>query len=313
MMIVKENVELELCVEEKNILLALVYFDIFHYPLTKTEITDFAPEALSGDIQYFLRSLQAKGLIFRFDHFYTLHNSVTSIERRRAGNALALERMTQARKFSKIISSFPFVRGVMLSGSMSKNYMDAKSDIDYFIITEKGRLWMVRVALVLFRRFFLLNSRKYFCTNYFIDSAHLEIEEKNLFTSVEVATLKPMFGKKVISQFHLANQWFHIFLPNGKPECCVEEDSPSLFKSMLESVLSRPLFDRLEQWLMKRSVLHFKKSYRHLLNESDFKIAFQSEEGASRSHPNFFQKRVLSSYEHKIAELERSHGINLSI
>ncbi|MBK8679672.1 MAG: hypothetical protein IPN25_13810 [Sphingobacteriales bacterium] len=43
-------------------------------------------------------------------------------------------------RISKFIGSFPFVRGVLLSGSLSKNRLAADGDIDYFIIAQPNAL-----------------------------------------------------------------------------------------------------------------------------------------------------------------------------
>ena len=102
--------------------------------------------------------------------------------------------MHKALRNARLIFHFPFTRAIMISGSLSKNYADEASDVDYFIIVKPGRLWIARTLLIIYKRIFLMNSKKYFCVNYFIDEDHLEIEEKNLFTAVELTTLIPIHG-----------------------------------------------------------------------------------------------------------------------
>ncbi|HWA35000.1 MAG TPA: hypothetical protein VG737_12755, partial [Cyclobacteriaceae bacterium] len=280
-----------LAVQEKSILLTLLYFDIFHYPLTEKEILKFLPSVLTGSLCESLSALTQQKCIFELNGFYSLRQDPALISRRCAGNSLAEDKMRTAQKFSALIAGFPFVRSVMLSGSISKGYMDASSDIDYFIITEKGRLWLVRTAMALFRRVFLFNSRKYFCTNYFIDCEHLEIEEKNIFTAIETSTLKPMFGRKYVYRFQAANQWYHQFLPNHQHENGLGDESESFIKRVSEKLLSSKVFDSLEQWLRSKFVNHWRKNYQHALTGKDFSIAFESTEHVSRSHPGFYQKR----------------------
>ena len=89
-----------------------------------------------------------------------------------------------------------------ISGSLSKGYYDDDGDIDFFIITSPKRLWIARTFLILYKKIFLLNSRKYFCVNYFISSNALEIEEKNIFTATELTTLLPMFGNGSFHKFY---------------------------------------------------------------------------------------------------------------
>src|SRR6185369_15787589 len=172
--------------EEKNFLKALLYFDIFYYPLTAEEVVRFSPVVVNSSPYHFLERLVSQKLLFQFQNFYSLQDDSQLAVRRFKGNALANKKMKTARRFSKLVSLFPFVRAVMLSGSISKNYMDENSDIDFFIVTEVNRLWVVRTALAIFRRIFLFNSHKNLCTNYFVDNHNLEIRDKNIFTAIEL-------------------------------------------------------------------------------------------------------------------------------
>ncbi len=60
---------------------------------------------------------------------------------------------------------------------------------------------------------------------------------------------------------------------------------------------------------MNRTISHWKKRYGQEMDEHDFEIAFRSTNGISRSHPQFFQKRVLRSYDERVAEFEIKNGI----
>ena len=81
--------------------------------------------------------------------------------------------LVKAKAKARFISKFPFVAAVGVSGSLSKGYYDSDSDIDFFIITQHNRLWICRTLLMVYKKIFLLNSRKYFCPNYFISSEQL--------------------------------------------------------------------------------------------------------------------------------------------
>lgn len=298
---------------EKGILRALLYFDIFDYPLTENEIAVFSPLQVNGELRASLDSLVGNKIVYQFEQYYTLHNNSHLVLRRTSGNRLAEKQLKIANKISKYISMFPFVRAVLLSGSISKGYMDEHSDIDYFIITEPRRLWIVRTAMAFFRRVFFLNSRKYFCTNYFIDSENLEISEKNIFTAIEVTTLKPMFGEKCIHNFQRVNNWCDQYLPNHLAQNGLNEEGVLPIKRTAERLLSFPIYDRLDRWLMNRSLARWEKKYSHQLTAQDFSIAFQSTLSVSRSHPGFYQKRVLSQYELKIREFEHVHCLSLAL
>lgn len=75
--------------EEKYILRTLLYFDIFSYPLTETEIKRFSPLPAPSIVTNLLEGLITKQLVFVFKGLYSIHNQPALAERRVAGNMLA--------------------------------------------------------------------------------------------------------------------------------------------------------------------------------------------------------------------------------
>lgn len=299
--------------EEKSFLKVLLYFDIFNYPLLAEEVVRFSSEPINSSPHQLLERLVSQKLLFQFQNFYSLQDNSQLAERRTKGNALACKKMKTARRFSKLVSLFPFVRAVMLSGSISKNYMDENSDIDYFIVTDANRLWIVRAALAAFRRIFLFNSHKNLCTNYFVDSQNLEIRDKNIFTAIELCTTKPMFGRSTIEKFQTANKWVFSFLPNIRIENDSTPNGEFFIKTLIEKIFSFKAMNHFNEWLMNKSIAHWKKRYTHEVHPNDFEIAFRSTTGISKSHPQFFQKKVLTLYDQNIKGFENKNGIDLSI
>jgi hypothetical protein len=299
---------------EAGVIRTLLYFDIFHYPLTLEEIVKFHPEKSSQeDIIKAISYLKNKLVIFKVDSFYSLHPDRAFAQRRRAGNELAKKSMEIAKRFSWLISKFPFVRAIMLSGSLSKNYMEATSDIDYFIISEPGRLWLTRGFLALFKRVFLLNSHKFFCTNYLIDSQSLEIEEKNIYTAIETTTLIPVYGKELCEKFMSKNQWTRTHLPNmDLQRTAFIAESPGVLKKAVEKILSGTMGEKLDLIFMNLATQRWKKQFGNSFSSVDFDLAFKSRRNVSKSHPRFFQKQVLNNYQGKIEAFEMSKNIKLS-
>jgi predicted nucleotidyltransferase len=116
---------------------------------------------------------------------------------------------------AQLLIKFPYVRGIGISGSLSKNFADENSDIDLFIITKKNRLWIARTLMHLFKKLtFLVNKQHYYCMNYYIDEQQLEIVEKNIYTAIEVVTLIPLQGDGAFASFYSANAWTKDYLPN---------------------------------------------------------------------------------------------------
>ena len=203
----------------KNILATLAYFDLFTYPLTMEEVYFFLPAKVNFDeFENALLGLAEDRVIFKFDKLYTLKNDYFLAERRQKGNAKAAGLIAIARKVGDLLIRFPYVRGIAISGSLSKNFADDDSDIDLFIITAKNGLWIARTIMHCFKKLtFLVKKENYFCMNYYIDEEDLVIHENNIYTATEVATLMPLCGDTVFEQFYTANAWTRSFLPKEKP------------------------------------------------------------------------------------------------
>jgi predicted nucleotidyltransferase len=306
--------EVDSTLAETGVIRTLLYFDIFHYPLTLEEIIKFHPLKNSQeDIVHAISFLRNKMVVFKFDNFYSLQPDHIFIQRRKAGNELAKKRLKTAKKYSWLISQFPFVKAIMLSGSLSKDYMEANSDIDYFIITEPGRLWLTRGFLALFKRLFLLNSHKFFCTNYLIDSQSLEIEEKNIYTAIETATLIPVYGRELYSEFINKNQWTKYHLPNLELQrTAFITEKVSGLRKIIEQFFSGKMGEKLDLLFMKLAIQRWKKKFGRSFNSADFELAFKSRRNVSKNHPRFFQKQILNHFHEKIEAFEVSNNIKLS-
>jgi hypothetical protein len=299
---------------ESGVIRTLLYFDIFHYPLTLEEVIKFHPEvSKQEDIVTALTELRNRLILFKHHNFYSLHPDTVNIQRRIAGNKLARKRMKTAQWFSRLISFFPFVRGVMLSGSLSKDYMDATSDIDYFVVTAPGRLWFTRGMLALFKRAFLLNSRKFFCVNYLIDTESLEIEDKNFYTAVETATLIPVYGKDIFEKFIANNRWTKNYLPNAvNSRTAFIQEPANRVKKILEKILAGSAGEKLDLLFMNLAIKRWKHQFGKHLTAEEFELAFRSRRNISKNHPRLFQKHTLKTFQERIDEFEALSKMKLS-
>ncbi len=293
---------------------ALLYFDIFDYPLTFDEIKRFQPKEINAPntLKSILNDLVSKGLVSYFRHFYFFGHHYEKVDKRLTGNLTAERMLKSAKWVSRFIQSFPFVRCVCISGSLSKGFMNEKSDIDFFIITKPNRLWIARTLLIAFKKFFLFNSSRYFCVNYLIDTDHLEIPDQNLFTATELLTLKPMTNPELFEDFLKQNTWAFRFLPNHPgPEV---ENIPNVTDGFLKRIFERFLNDKigefLDIWLMKVSLNRWKKKFPNL-SLSDFDLALRSRRYVSKHHPQNFQNKVLMALEKKQLTFEATHRVKL--
>ncbi len=286
-----------------------MYYDLFNYPLKADEVFRFlGMNSISQqDVDRSLCQLAAEAVIVNFEGYYGLQAHADMVSRRKKGNAYAEELLPLAFKKAKLIARFPFVRAVMASGSLSKNYMDENSDLDFFIVTTPGRLWISRTLLVLYKRIFLGNKHKFFCVNYFVDTEHLEIEEKNLFTATELATVLPLYGAEYYSRLLEANRhWLLKHFPNfiARKTDHVPASKPALTKRMMESAISFLFGNFFEHLFMKMTLQRWQRLYQQCYHADDFAVAFKTKKHASKNHPRHYQKNVMEKYWQRVEEFE---------
>ncbi len=279
---------------------ALCYFEVFCHPLTAEEIEQFLPEKAENrsKIIEILFEMAQKGQVWHLgDGHFSTQNRPDWLKKRRENERRAAKFWPIARRVGRLIGQFPFVRGAFVSGSLSKNSMPDGGDIDFFIVTEPGRLWTARTMLVAFKKIFLLGSHRFFCVNYFVDSEHLEIEEKNRFTATETLTVAPVFGSDFFEKFVAANGWARDFLPNAKPREMTEKGSvqPFFGKKWLEKGLSGSFGNWLERRFFRLTLGVWRRKFGHLAPE-DFAVSMKSKKGVSKHHPLGFQQRVLARH-----------------
>jgi len=299
---------------QSAVLQALLYFDLFDHPLTEKEVFNLirTKKPMAAEISSALRELCNGGYLEYKSGFYFVPGKNATIQRRLKGEAHAALSLRTAMKYSKRMAKFPFVRGISLSGSISKNFMDNRSDIDYFIVTSPGRMWVARTLLVLYKKIFLLNSRKNFCVNYFLSEDNLEVPDKNIFTATEVSFLIPTYNYDLYRRFRNTNSWASDFIPNFPlrgQDYLVSVQRTGL-KNGLEKILTGSFGTWLDTYFFKLTLKFWKKKFSHF-DESTFDIRIRSRKNVSKHHPLGYQEKILSRYAERVAAFTRENNILL--
>ncbi len=305
-----ENKRITVSDDATKVLRLVLYYDIFDHPLSEEELMEDC--SISNAERDCLESLVGENLIFKLNGYYSVRKDPQLSTRRKKGRENTTKAMPRALRMGRLISSFPFIRGVALSGSISKGYMDSYKDVDYFIITKPNRLWLARTLLVIYKKIFLLNSFRFFCLNYFIDEENLEIRDKNIFTATEINTMIPVSGHNLIGSFMRSNSWVEEYYP-GYPQNKVpdNEESPNgRLKNLLEGILTTLAGNWMDILAMKFHVWYWKKKYRNhernLLEKS-----FRLSRNEAKYHPGDFQNRVLSAFRQRASEFEKKKNVKI--
>lgn len=286
---------------QQPIMKVLHYYSIFKYPVTAEEIKGSCSIICTLDqVNQTLTSLVNTGDVSTYHHYYSLHtNIIELVEAREKANKLAIEKIRSAKRAAKQIYSFPFVKFVGISGSLSKGHATNDSDFDFFIVTDKNRLWISRTILHLFKKLTFITGRQHrFCMNYFVDTDALCLKDKNIFTAIELSSLIPLHGSEVYNSLMSNNKWSKELLPNGyvpfKKSIAISDRS-NFFKTAFTSVLNLLAPDNLNNKLMQLTDTRWRKKWAAKgYPMEDYNVAFMTTEHISKNHPANYQKKILS-------------------
>ena len=205
----------------KNILQTIVYYDVLNFPLTVFETWKYLIAENSctlGEVVEALDSDELKNHIEEFRGFYFLKGRKDLVARRIQCDKNSAVKFEIAEKAARWLKYIPFVRMIAVTGTLAMKNCEKSSDIDFFVILEKGRIFTGRLLATLVVH--LLGKRRYgkkiknrICLNYFATTGSLEIQRQDLFAANEYSFIYPIFdsfchsresGNPKKNEYHIA-------------------------------------------------------------------------------------------------------------
>lgn len=229
---------------EQAIQKALVYFDLFEYPLTAVELWKYAPTACRcalADIMAGLTELEARGRVEHHGGFWTLPDRAAIIITRLSRYTASERKYARAKRAVQFLKRIPSIRMVAVANTLAWNHAREGSDIDLFIVTCPGAVWKSRLLGV--TPFALLGlrpragaERDTFCFSFFaaesaLDLAPFMITPDDPYLLYWAATLASLYDPDgLLEALWEANPWIRERLPNawqtrGAPRRRVEASS----------------------------------------------------------------------------------------
>ncbi len=291
-----------------SILKILLYFKVFDYPIKKEELFTYVCDDNKINVQAALARMATEGIVQIKDDFVWVSNPETIITRRLEANQQAFKALRRAKKQAKLLSYFPFIKCICISGSLSKYFMEKGSDIDYFIIVEEKRLWITRFLFsVIGKMLRVAGQAERFCPNYIITDNNLSIRQRNIYTAMEIITLIPVYNQNSYEDFLRANDWVRSYFPHY--ECNIAGNVFQYKKTSLHVLWQTRIFtyaDRL-------AFLFFRKRISSQLNKGKLKLKrediciTEEEYKYHKDHKN----TILSQYSKNVIDFSRRYGIEL--
>jgi hypothetical protein len=284
---------------EQAIIAALVYHDVFDYPLRLIELwrwlyvtnrDDWAvvTRATPADVERAVQTLQRAAAVDRAGEFITLHGRSRIVATRLERHVANQRKWRRAELVARCLRLVPFVQFVGVVNTLAIDNARPESDIDLFIVAGRGRLWLTRllvtmaVSLLGIRRHGLRVTDRV-CLSFYVSDAALDLQplqltkvDDDVYLTYWTAQVVPMFDRGgTWEAFKRANRWVVNHLPHGligtpNPRFGNGLIAP-LLRAVPELLLSTP-FGAMADWLAKRGqllVMRGKRSSRRSAGTSE--------------------------------------------
>jgi len=216
----------------RSLLSTVAFFDLADFPLALFEVYKWLwqPDRHYTliEVDRALHDAVVTKTLARVDGFYCLPGRERIVQTRLARYQIAEKKFNVALRAARVLRVVPFVRCIAVCNTVGYSNARTASDIDFFIIGRRGRLWLVRLlvtalaSLVGYRR----HGRKItdrVCLSFYVADDALDLSTIALtpFDPYLVywhLTLTPVYARSdTYDQFCRANQWVYNFLPQATP------------------------------------------------------------------------------------------------
>lgn len=236
------------------------------------------------------------------------------VQRRLDGRKIADGKWKKAKKIYRIMQAVPFLRGVLISGSLALGSAKKSSDIDIMVIAKNGRIWTVRVFLTAL--IFLLGVRRNekdtkdkICLNHYITDKSLQIPFFSLYDAHLYSHLINAYNDadniKTFQDFQKNNSWIKNYVQNYNlselrfSTSVGKNKALSFIAKIFEFILSGKIGDYFEKTLSKIQIAKIKKnpSFKNKngrITISDNQLEF---------HPKLHEKIVIPEFNKRMKAL----------
>jgi hypothetical protein len=249
--------------QQDALLATVLYADVFDYALTRTELHRYfiGLPATQAEIDCLLSNIDAQLPISVRGQFITMAGRENLISVRQKREKVAEGLWRQALQSKTTLAALPFVRMVAITGALAMNNTDPGSDIDLFIVTSPGRLWLARAFVIGVVKLAALRGAT-LCPNYLVTERALMVRDRNIFTAHELHQMTPILGYSLYRHMMSINNWASDFLPNAREMSNLPHGGSETLpraKKFAETMLALPIATRIERWEMKRKSARFVK------------------------------------------------------
>ena len=291
------------------ILRTVLYADVFSFPLTVEEIHFFLihdhPVSVIEIRSALATSAALTGLLCQDRGFIALRGREAAITERERREMATRRLWPLAERYGRWLARLPYVRMVAITGALAmRNAATHDDDLDFFLLTAAGRVWLARACAIVLVRLARLRGVT-LCPNYIAAETALEQDHQTLFIAHEVAQMIPVYGLDLYAALRAANPWVAAHLPNASghfhsAKTAVHGRLWRTLKQLAETALNNRLGDALEDWEHRRKRSRFAPQTHQPLS------AARIDEQQVKGHFNDYGHHVLTAYGTRL----RAYGLD---
>lgn len=232
-----------------ELLLPVVYAELFGFPLRAEEIHRLCKRPLSLDRARTVLKDELGTILVEQDGFFRLARGTGD---NRIGREAEVARAWEtARRRARLIGQTPFVRGLLVTGSLAHDCFGPEADIDYLVLVAPRRIFTVFAVLGTTQR---LTSVHVLCPNYYLATDHLALPERDYFIAREVLAATPVLGDDACLAFQTQNRWALDLFPNAAAHPIAPRHRAGIATRVVEWILAGRLGDAVEA-LLRRALI----------------------------------------------------------
>lgn len=210
----------------KAIIQTLAFFDLFDQPLSAEEIRQFLWAEEKIGLNEIVDNLSSNQKVEAGKGFYFLSGRSDLVGKREDREWWQDRKMTIARRAARLLSLVPFVCLVAVCNTLGFAAAKEDSDIDFFIVARRGRLWYVRFCSAMLLSIFGLrrhgqNIRNKICLSFFVSDDNLDLRPimlpgaPDVYLIYWIMNLVPLVNRqKTLEKFWQANLWIKNYVAN---------------------------------------------------------------------------------------------------
>jgi len=282
---------------QKNILYTLTFFDLIGKPLTLFECWQYCfnifplkSEVKIKDIEDILKK---DPMVASLNGFYFLVGRKDLVVKRWRAHNFSQPKWKRARRAICILSYIPFVRMIAVCNTVAFNTAHEKSDIDFLVLVQQGKMWTTRFVITILVS--LLGLRRHhhrianrICLSFYLTDDYLSLNKLALrgkngavndpYLVYWVSCMSPIYDGGKGGFFFSQNNWIRKYLPRYIPYAGVGRRVipysffRKIWKQGVEYLLLSSLGQRIEKVLKKLQLAKMSHNTKSVAGEPNTKV-----------------------------------------